>query len=640
MSLFQKILFTCFHVLIIFTSVSNISRAQDISIKGKFYLTGVVDYQFKIRNKPAQNLEKFRLEPGLNLEITSNTQGGISGRVYGKIPMSADSEFISDQMLVLSEELKWFPISLQGYSYQIEIQDFDAPFIYVPSQGKKVCGSKCRLYWDSRPQQELYLVLGNYSAYSKIVDGVNLGVALHQSDDSLAEGYLQLLPQIVNRYSQMIGPYPFQEFWVIENQNETGYGMPGFTLLGKSVIRLPFLLQSSLPHEVLHNWFGNSIYVDYEKGNWCEGLTTHLADHFEQKMMKQDRSYRRNAILNYMNFTGENADFPLSQFKGRHSGSTQAVGYDKSMMVFQMIQDTLGEKVFYQSLQKIYKDFYFQQLGYESFVKALFENQAQAYEPWLPWVNEKGLAQISAKFECENKIAKLKVNSQPRQFTYKLEYLKKTSSGLSELGFVNIVDGIAQIPLSENFDSVILDPDFKVFRKLSEGEKPLALSELFGRTKIYAVVDDKLKEEFELWSAGVQSTFPIQFEIISAEELSIRTAPSDLVLFYSENLPNVFRESAYLDQTPIRYTQGQIKIQDQSFVDSENAWVIMGKSSQLSTIIWIKPQKGMDAKAWGRQLTHYTQMGVLVFKDRKNIFKSSYSAGKSDLDFVVPSCQK
>ena len=64
MSLFQKILFTCFHVLIIFTSVSNISRAQDISIKGKFYLTGVVDYQFKIRNMPAQNLEKFRLEPG------------------------------------------------------------------------------------------------------------------------------------------------------------------------------------------------------------------------------------------------------------------------------------------------------------------------------------------------------------------------------------------------------------------------------------------------------------------------------------------------------------------------------------------------------------------------------------------------
>ena len=42
---------------------------------------------------------------------------------------------------------------------------------------------------------------------------------------------------------------------------------------------LPFILTSSYPHEILHNWWGNCVYVDYATGNWCEGLTAYLADH-------------------------------------------------------------------------------------------------------------------------------------------------------------------------------------------------------------------------------------------------------------------------------------------------------------------------------------------------------------------------
>ena len=31
--------------------------------------------------------------------------------------------------------------------------------------------------------------------------------------------------------------------------------MPSFTLLGSSIIRFPFILNSSFPHEILHNWW-------------------------------------------------------------------------------------------------------------------------------------------------------------------------------------------------------------------------------------------------------------------------------------------------------------------------------------------------------------------------------------------------
>ena len=69
-------------------------------------------------------------------------------------------------------------------------------------------------------------------------------------------------------YRQLIGPYPYGKFALVENFWETGYGMASFTLLGPQVIRFPFILNSSYPHEILHNWWGNSVFVDYASGNW------------------------------------------------------------------------------------------------------------------------------------------------------------------------------------------------------------------------------------------------------------------------------------------------------------------------------------------------------------------------------------
>jgi len=66
--------------------------------------------------------------------------------------------------------------------------------------------------------------------------------------------------------SRPVGPYPYSKFALVENFWETGYGMPSFTLLGEQVIRFPFILHSSYPHELLHNWWGNGVFVDFAAG--------------------------------------------------------------------------------------------------------------------------------------------------------------------------------------------------------------------------------------------------------------------------------------------------------------------------------------------------------------------------------------
>ena len=60
------------------------------------------------------------------------------------------------------------------------------------------------------------------------------------------------------------------------------------------MIRLPFIMHTSLGHEIAHCWWGNGVYVDYEKGNWSEGLTTYVADYLykERASLGQAREYR------------------------------------------------------------------------------------------------------------------------------------------------------------------------------------------------------------------------------------------------------------------------------------------------------------------------------------------------------------
>ena len=129
------------------------------------------------------------------------------------------------------------------------------------------------------PQEEIYLIAGPFEAYSSVEQGVTAMVLLREPDSALAQKYLDATHQYIALYEALIGPYPFKKFALVENFWETGYGMPSFTLLGSRVIRFPFILTSSYPHEILHNWWGNGVYIDYDSGNWAEGLTSYLADH-------------------------------------------------------------------------------------------------------------------------------------------------------------------------------------------------------------------------------------------------------------------------------------------------------------------------------------------------------------------------
>jgi aminopeptidase N len=166
-------------------------------------------------------------------------------------------------------------------------------------------------YLFPRPLSGLTLMASNrYVVARERFQGVDIDSYLSSTCLEKAKRYIKLC-------SDLLGPFPYERFSIVENFLPTGYSMPTYTALGRQGVRLLFIPDTSLGHEILHQWLGNLVCIDYEKGNWAEGLTTFLADHLYQEEKGQSWQYRRGLLGDCMSYVNDKNEFPLKEFTER-----------------------------------------------------------------------------------------------------------------------------------------------------------------------------------------------------------------------------------------------------------------------------------------------------------------------------------
>lgn len=208
----------------------------------------------------------------------------------------------------------------------------------------------------------------------------------------LANDYLNDSAQYIERYSKQIGDYPFDVFSIVASPTPTGYGMPSLTYLGKDVLRLPFIRATSLGHEILHNWWGNGVYPDWDSGNWSEGLTTFMADYAyaEDQSEATAREMRMGWLRDYA-AVPPTEDFALTQFTSRHGGISSIIGYNKGAMVFLMLRDRLGHNVFERGLRLLWQTKQFQTASWQDLQHAFEQASGQDLNAFFDtWVKRAG----------------------------------------------------------------------------------------------------------------------------------------------------------------------------------------------------------------------------------------------------------
>ncbi len=407
----------------------------------------------------------------------------------------------------------WYPLPLRDrdivpHNHQLHITTPEGQLgmsAGLPGERLQRDGEVSISYHFPYPGRGMDLIAGPYQLAERdmiSVDGrrLVLRTLFHDSLTRLADSYLDSVAQHLARFERTIGPYPYDSFSVVSSPTPTGFGMASFTYLGEQVLHLPFIRDTSLAHEVLHNWWGNGVFPDYATGNWSEGLTTFMADygHAERRGDDAARAMRLGWLRELSGIPPE-ADTALSEFTARHHGVSQAVGYNKAAMLFLMLRDRLGEDVFYAGLRQFWQQHQFQTASWHDLRRAFETSAGHPLDDWFtPWLQGRGLPMLSLEpGEHDSVIIRQHGQPWPLEATLHIEHAQGSDTLCLRLGETTATDlsaGNAQCvtattsgdAASVSVDlsawprpfSVTLDPDSRLLRSLGRFEAPPILREL------------------------------------------------------------------------------------------------------------------------------------------------------------------
>ena len=512
-----------------------------------------------------------------------------------------------------------------------------------------------RVAWNSRvPQEEITLVAGRYAEYLRDAGRAKAMVFLREPDDALAGRYLDATARYVALYEGLIGPYPFPKFALVENFWETGYGMPEFTLLGPAVLRLPFIVNTSYPHEILHSWWGNGVYIDYGSGNWGEGLTAYLSDHLMKERQGAGASYRQTTLQKYADYVLAGRDLPLTEFRSRHGSVTEAVGYGKTLMLFHMLRQSLGDETFRQGLRNLYRDHRFRTAGWadvrKSFEAAAGRDLADRFDPWVTRAGAPRIAVRSALATPEGDSFRLRAvleqlqEGEPFPVRVPLVVTMEGREAAREAP-VEMTGKEARIDLLLPARPLRLDvdPRFDLFRRLDRSEIPPALTQAFGAERVLILLPSGAGGEWrDGWRKLAETlgrTGPGKVEIGNDSDLSELPRDRSVWLFGWENrfLPRVREGLAGHDS---RIGEDSVLLEDTELRRKGHAFTLAVRhpGNPELAILWVGADDPDALSGLGRKLPHYHKYSYLAFegKEPANVAKGRWPVTGSPMTVHLP----
>jgi aminopeptidase N len=411
----------------------------------------------------------------------------------------------------------WYPTFEAPFTYAVTLDVPDPQRAVTPGRLARETTADGRYratFVSDLAAAELPLFAGPYRIADRIHRGWRLRTYFHPAIADLSDTYLDHVQDYLDLYDGWIGAYPYAGFAVVSSPFPVGLGFPGITYLGTQVLRLPFIPDTSLGHEVLHSWWGSCVRPGAD-GNWAEGLTTFMADYtYLERRGAGPAREERLAWLREFAVLPPAEDRPLSSFQGRSHAASQATGYHKAAFVFVMLRDEIGADAFASAVRRFWQAHRFESAGWKDLEAAFSEAAklplARFFQQWVQRTGAPELTLGSVRADGGHLTLKLAQAAPP----YDLAIPVTVETAETQIARTVRLDEVAReyaFDVSGTPRALAADPDLRLFRRLAPAEiAPIISGVAFdpGATTVVAAGSDAARAAAREVAAGVFGRAP------------------------------------------------------------------------------------------------------------------------------------
>ncbi|MDH3769767.1 MAG: M1 family aminopeptidase, partial [Nitrospirota bacterium] len=607
---------------------------------------------------PSINLEQSKPAPILIIDYHGliNDSPKMSGGLRFVRPDKTNGH-IGPQGIYLTSETFWYP------TWEHHLVTFDLA-LNLPSdwravtQGQEsnqaVTENPRTSQWSiSSPAEALTLVANHFVVQKKPWRDIQLATYLFPAEAPLAQQYLDATATYLDLYTNLLGPYPFSQFAVVENFFPSGLGMPSFTLLGHAIVRRGYTQPYSLGHEIVHSWLGNSVFNDFAKGNWVEGLTTYLSNYYYDEATANHTAAiktRRRMMDEFNLYATPEKDYPIHQFHHKETRIDNAVGYQKTALVFHMLRQELGDDAFFKGIRQIIQEGTGQYFEWKD-LKRVFSQVAERdlTEFFKQWVEQPGAPSVTLHdlsvrpdpLRSDQSIVSGTISQKNGIYTMPLP-IKVNLQDESTISATLKLDQTSQ-PITLNVTgiptSITLDPEHHWLLRLQREQLPPMLNGWDTDTRRILVHDKTASKEEEASLQALMRRIQGQpdIEVHQNDSPAITEAASYLII---GTLARQLLESKTFQtcNKNVQMESGHITILDQVFEGPDMAFLITCPhpnflNHTVSLFFGLSPEAVTPV---ARLLFFYGWDSYLVFQQGKVVARGMFQPVHSAREFTFP----
>lgn len=548
--------------------------------------------------------------------------------------------FASPEGSYLSPGAGWYPDPSVPFTYTLKLSLPAGQKGLAPGRQKRASEIGSRYvaeYEFAHPAEGVWIMAGPYEVTQQSValdsgKTVTVRTWFHAELAGLAGGYLQDSGRYIQRYSRLIGDYPFGDFSVVSSPLSHGLGMPSLTYLGRDVLRLPFIRATSLGHEVLHNWWGNGVYPEWSSGNWSEGLTTFMADYaFREDQSEQAAREMRLNWLRDLSAIAAPDETALADFKSRQHGISSIVGYSKSAMLFLMLRDEIGPTAFDAAIRLLWQEQQFKTASWKD-LEAVFSRAAghDLSRFFAQWVERPSSAQlVLAPRRTTDPKGSFRLIQPGGVFDLLVPLRLRLASGANRDLSVRVRDSETVVDLASTHAApdaaqVELDPELRLWRRLDPGTVPPIFREVF------------VSPRSQLFLANQAPAWRVPATALAARLLDAQQTPevSEAELLSAPALPTLVIGDAHsirrllpglgIGALPDVLLQVNLTdpVESRPLKGSAQAWT--ARASSGKTFAFVMADSPEQLGTLQRSMPHYGRQSWLLFQDGRVIAQGAW----------------